>query len=349
MIHIKTEKKIKHHKLNTLIIFISTIFVLWLLLKNDYQNIINSILNANVFWLFITIIVFFLYFLFDQLCFYNILKTYKKDINFRYVLYLGIITKFFNGITPLSTGGQPLQVYEMHKKGISVSNGTNIVIQNYIVFQIIFMLYSCLAIILNNTLHLFVKSPLLTNLTIIGFIANFIILILLMLISFSKKFNKTIIVNIINFLAKLKIVKNKEKQTKKWTETCDEYYKNGQELRKNKATFIKCCFYQIISLFLYYLLPIFIAIAIGCANNLTIISTIVAGTYIYLMSCFIPIPGATGGTELGFHGFFANFVKEPSLSALLILWRFTTYYAPTIIGALIFNIGNNTKKELKSI
>ena len=62
----------------------------------------------------------------------------------------------------------------MHKIGISVSNGTNIVIQNYIVFQIIFMLYSCLAIILNNTLHLFVKSPLLTNFTIIGFIANFI-------------------------------------------------------------------------------------------------------------------------------------------------------------------------------
>lgn len=349
MIFIKTEKKIKHHKLNTLIIFLLTILVLWLLLRHDYQNIINSILKANIIWLFITLIIYLLYFIFDQLCFYNILKTYKKDISFKYVLYLGIITKFFNGITPLSTGGQPLQVYEMHKKGVSVSNGTNIVIQNYIVFQIVFMLYSCIAVILNNTLHLFAKSPILANLTIIGFVANSIILILLLLISFSKKFNKTIVVNIINLLAKLKIVKNKEKQIKKWTKTCDEYYQNGQELSKHKATFLKCCLYQVISLFLYYLLPLFIAIAIGCANNLTIISTIAAGAYIYIMSCFIPIPGATGGTEYGFHGFFANFIKEPKLSALLILWRFTTYYAPTIIGAIIFNIGNNTKKELDSI
>ena len=300
MIFIKTEKKIKHHKLNTLIIFLLTILVLWLLLRHDYQNIINSILKANIIWLFITLIIYLLYFIFDQLCFYNILKTYKKDISFKYVLYLGIITKFFNGITPLSTGGQPLQVYEMHKKGISVSNGTNIVIQNYIVFQIVFMLYSCIAVI-------------------------------------------------INLLAKLKIVKNKEKQIKKWTKTCDEYYQNGQELSKHKATFLKCCLYQVISLFLYYLLPLFIAIAIGCANNLTIISTIAAGAYIYIMSCFIPIPGATGGTEYGFHGLFANFIKEPKLSALLILWRFITYYAPTIIGAIIFNIGSNTKKESDSV
>jgi len=260
-------------------------------------------------------------------------------------MYLGIITKFFNGITPLATGGQPMEVYEMHKRGIDYKSGANIVIQNYIVFQIALVFWAIVSIILNQVLNLFKYIPVLKQLTIIGFIINFVILLVLFLISFSKRFNKTLITFIINVLAKIKIVKEKDKSIEKWSKTCDEYYENAKVLLNNKKVFFKCILFQIISLGIYYVLPLYIAYSLNLGENLTILNTIAASSYIYVMGCYVPIPGASGGMEFAFLGFFGNFLDASPLKAVLILWRFMTYYIPTIVGAIVFNFANNQTRE----
>lgn len=340
----------KNIKRNSIIILLITILILYLILKDDFKDIVLTLLNANVGWLIVAIIVYILYFLFDQFALYNMIKQYNKEIKFKFVIYLGIITKFFNGITPLASGGQPMQVYEMHKNGISVSNGTNIVIQNYIVFQIAFVLWGIIAYILNHAMHLFQSIPLLRELTAIGFIVNGVILLVLFLISFSPNFNRTIVNWFINFLAKFKHKLNKEAEIKKWNKYCDDYYENAQILIKNKKEFIICIIDQFISLMLYFSIPLFIAYAIGIGKDLSLINTIVAGEYIYMMGCYVPIPGATGGMEYGFLGFFGNFLTGYNLSALMLLWRFLTYYLPTIIGAIFFNIGpgKDVKNAMKN-
>jgi uncharacterized protein (TIRG00374 family) len=95
-------------------------------------------------------------------------------------------------------------------------------------------------------------------------------------------------------------------------------------------------------------LPLFIAWSLNLGDNLTFLNTIAASSYIYVMGCYVPIPGASGGMEYAFLGFFGNFMADAPLKAVLILWRFMTYYAPTIIGALVFNISNNqTEKDDK--
>ena len=338
----------KHAKRNSIIILIITILVLCYILKDDYQIIISTLKQANLLWLLVTIILYFIYFIFDQLSLHNIIKQYSKDFKFQFSMYLGIITKFFNGITPLATGGQPMEVYEMHKKGVDYKSGANIVIQNYIVFQIALVFWGIISITLNQFLHFFKYIPVLKQLTIIGFIINFVILIILFMVSFSKKFNKIILTFIIKVLAKLKIVKDKGKSLDKWSKTCDEYYENAKVLLHNKKVFIKCVCYQIISLCIYYVLPLFIAWSLNLGDNLTILNTIAASSYIYVMGCYVPIPGASGGMEYAFLGFFGNFMADAPLKAVLILWRFMTYYAPTIIGALVFNISNNqTEKDSK--
>ena len=100
----------------------------------------------------------------------------------------------------------------------------------------------------------------------------------------------------------------------------------------------------------YFLVPLPLAYALGVGSSINIISTIAAGSYIYNMGCYVPIPGATGGMEVGFFGFFGNFYTDSAiLSSLMILWRFITYYLPTLIGAIAFNIGpgKDAKKALE--
>ena len=60
--------------------------------------------------------------------------------------------------------------------------------------------------------------------------------------------------------------------------------------------------------------------------------------FILLIGSFVPIPGASGGIEFGFLNFFNRFLRKGALTAVLIVWRFITYYFGMIIGALAFSL-----------
>ena len=67
-------------------------------------------------------------------------------------------------------------------------------------------------------------------------------------------------------------------------------------------------------------------------------------SYVMLIGSFIPIPGGTGGLEYGFINFFKNFIIGSKLNAIMLLWRFITYYFGMILGALILNFKKEVKK-----
>ena len=330
----------KHKWLNVLIIFAITVGFLWFVLKDNFNEIVSTLFASNIGWLLVAFVAFVVYMLFDTLSTYGIIKIYKKDVTFRFALYLGVINKFFCGITPLSSGGQPMQIYELKKKGVPVSTGANIEVQAYMMFQIALMFTALLSIVLDMILHIFEYIPVLKPMMVAGFVINLVVLLALLFISFSKNFNRVVIRAIINGLAKFGLVRNKEARIKRWEAACQNYYENGQALLRNKKVFARGVGYQMLALLAYYLLPIFIALAIGCADNLNVINTFVASSYIFVMGCYVPIPGASGGMEAGFMGFFGPFVAGSELSVFVLLWRGLTYYFPMIVGAIAFNVHN---------
>ena len=48
--------------------------------------------------------------------------------------------------------------------------------------------------------------------------------------------------------------------------------------------------------------------------------------FVYLISDFVPLPGASGGSEGSFYILLRYFLKGAT-SATLLVWRFATYYA----------------------
>jgi uncharacterized protein (TIRG00374 family) len=87
----------------------------------------------------------------------------------------------------------------------------------------------------------------------------------------------------------------------------------------------------------YFLIPQLVFNALNIPHQLNIFTSIITGVYIFIMSSFVPIPGAAGGVELGFVSFFANFVPKKLLPPALIIWRFITFYLPTLVGGIIYN------------
>ena len=131
-------KKIRR---NSIIVFFITLILLAIILRNDLPETIRYLKRASFLYLMISFLLYFISLLFDSLSYKIIIGQYKKKYSFKKVFKLNMETKFFNGITPLSTGGQPLQIYTLHKDKLKLSDATSSVIEFYIVYQIALILH----------------------------------------------------------------------------------------------------------------------------------------------------------------------------------------------------------------
>ncbi len=325
-------------KKNSIIVLLLTLVLLIFILKDNFVEVVNDICNTNILLLLLAIIVYLLSYFFDSLSYYYVVKQYKSNYTIKKALRLNILTRFFNGVTPLASGGQPMQIYALHKDKIKYSDASTSAIQFYVIYQIAMVFISTICLIYSIFFNYIDTRPFALNMFIIGYIINIGILLVLLFISFNKKFNKAVVRLIIKILCALKIVKDKESTIEKWDKNCDGFYESAQLMRQNKKVFFRGVLLQIIQLFFLLSVPLFVANAIGANHTLNIFSTIAISSFITICSCYVPIPGASGGVEYGFAAFFGAFILESDIRTVLILWRFITYFLPVIIGGIIFNI-----------
>lgn len=339
---IKMNKNIKKIT-NFLLLTIFTILVLYFSLKDNYHSIINEIVNINKLCLILAIMLMFGYWLFKSVVLKMITIKYNEKYTFKSAFKLTLEVNFFNAITPFATGGQPYEIYSLRNHKIKIMDATNIVIQNFIVYQIALVLLGIIAIIYNYFFHLFPKNNILNNLITIGFIINILVIVGLFLITYAKKFNHFILNKVLVFLVKIKLIRNYEEKLKKINKYLEEFHNGANRLLENKKDFIVMIFYHFLSLCLLYLVPVVLLLGTNKYAGFNAIEAIVTSAYVMIIGSFVPIPGGTGGLEYGFINFYGNFIKGPLLNALMLLWRFITYYFGMILGAIILNV-----KEKKS-
>lgn len=335
----------KDIKRNTIILFGITIIVLFIVLKDNFILVLDNITNVNYLWISISLLFIVLYWIFQSLGLYTIAKEYSTTIKFKKIFEQTLITQFFNGVTPFSTGGQPMSVYMLTKSKIKATHATNIVVQNFILYQSALISMGIMALLVNWRMNLLIDNPILKNLIVLGFIVNTIVGIGLLFICFSTKFNKKIIFKVIDILSKIKLVKNANQKKNRWDKRINEFHNSALLLKEKKGIFVKGYIYNFLSLIAMYIIPLFILFSLNDYNSLNIINTLVTSAYVLIMGAFVPIPGGSGGIEYGYMQFFGNFISGSILSTSLLLWRFITYYLGILIGGIMLNFykGGNKK------
>lgn len=331
------KEKIKN-KLNIVILILVTILVLYISLKDNFLEVIDGLTKINIFWIIIALIFALGYYYFRTLSLLTFVKKFKDNISFKKIFKIVFVTQFFDGITPSSSGGQPYQIYAFSKENIKVIDGTNIAIQNFIVYQIALVLLGLIAVLSNKYLNLFDDLGVIKKLILLGFIINVLVIIGLFSLAFMKKFNKFIVKTIVKVLSKLKIIKNKEEIIKNLNTTVENFHDGAIILMKNKFEFIKTIFFNFVALILFYSIPVIIIYGLGDYTSMNILESIIASAHVMLIGSFIPIPGASGGLEYAFSQFYGVFITGTTLTLVMLLWRTLTYYLGVIIGAILLNI-----------
>jgi uncharacterized protein (TIRG00374 family) len=156
----------KNLKKNTFILLIITLIVLYIVLKDDMDNIIETLQTMDYKFVLIAILFFFFYIIIRAYVNYLVVGE-KKKYTFLESIKHNVIVQFFNGITPFSTGGQPMEVYMLTEHDIKVSKATNVTIQNFIFYQVALVIYGILAVSYNAVFHIFPKIPFLRHLVLL--------------------------------------------------------------------------------------------------------------------------------------------------------------------------------------
>ena len=180
---------------------------------------------------------------------------------------------------------------------------------------------------------MFPKNPLLRQFVLLGFLINIAVVVVLILISYSKKINFLLKKMTNNISKKFKKETNEKEISKKF----DEFYEGFKELKDKKEIIVQGILLNIVSLLCLYITPLFVVYSMGDFNSINVIETLTASAYVYVIGAFVPIPGASGGIEFGFTQFFGNFIETSVLPAALLVWRFITYFLGIILGDILFN------------
>lgn len=331
----KTEKAKKIKKtIRNLIVFILLIGLTFYLIFKDQNvlEILNIAVSVKKRYILVAIIAMCLYLLGETINITRILKELGEKSTFLRNIRYTLIGFFFSSITPAASGGQPMEIYYMHKEKIAVANSTLALLVHLTSFQIVTITLG----IISTVLHFEIVKSGLIYLVIIGILLNSSALALLAISIFSKRLSK----GLINFAVKvLKFfrISNIEKKQESLEKELEKYQESAVYIKEHKKLMIKTLATTFVQIIIYYSIPYWVYLAFGFTSyNFFQIVTLQAMLYATVSG--IPSPGAVGVSEGAFIEIFKGVFPTAMINSAILLNRGASFYLFVIISAIITTI-----------
>lgn len=248
------------------------------------------------------------------------------------------IGRYYDAITPMSTGGQPFQIFYMKNRGIPVAAAISVPMGKYVVNQICISAIWTIALIVSFA----TTGGITTILCVVGWIANTLLMVVIGILSINQRVGKRIVVFVLKFLQKIKIIKNYEKVYNQVLKIVTDFQVTLKGFAKDGWTFFKLMATSVLSLCLNYSLAFLVySVMIGGFDFSMYFEIFILSIMIDMAASFIPLPGGTGVTELSFTALFAAIISPASmLTWALLFYRFFTYYILLVQGILLMAYDN---------
>ena len=296
--------------------------------------------------------VILLYILIETEKYAYMLKVYTGKFRFKTSFKTMFIGKYYDGITPFGTGGQPFQIYYLHKKHeIPHGAATAIPIVRYLMFSASITILSVVLLCVTPYLNWgsdSVSSTITTTTLIISWVSlgiNVLFPTVVVLFSVFPNACKHVIAVIVRILAKLHIVKQKYKTMEKYVREMKEYSTTLRQFGRQIYKFIPVMLLSLCESLLFVTIPFLVVIAVADVPPTTELMMQIACLVIITRytALLVPTPGNTGAAEAAGSLVFVT-VTAASIGSVigwvLLIWRFLTYYVfiLTGIGINVFEI-----------
>lgn len=324
-------KKLKNLINYAIIIVVFVFFLVYMLVTEGVENIVNAFANLNYGWILVCLLCMLIYWLCECQVLAMFIKRLDRRHRFATIARVTMIGQLFNCITPFASGGQPIQAYYLCKEKMPLSKALTALISKFIIYQSVLTLFSIAVIILRYQYFIENVSGFL-SLAIIGFIINTLVIFFLLAVGYFKSFVIRLMNWLIWFLHKLHVLKKPEETKEKWGREIASFNENMAFIRTNVPLVLKTALLTLGQLFVYFAIPFFVGLALRDYSNLDLVNMICAQAFVLMVSSFVPLPGAAGAAEGSFFMFFSAFLQPSNIAYAILIWRFFVFYLPILVG-----------------
>ncbi len=294
----------------------------------DFPRIFAQI---NIFWILVALVAAIFCWVMDGLLLKYSVGAIKEYKSFFKYLKIAIIGHYYHAVTPMATGGQPVQVYYMTKIGIPAGCASSAMAIKFLVYQAVLAIYASVAFILKGK-FMMGYSKILFNASIVGFCISVGSVFLVYSLSINEGIVKKLVFGMLTFLNKIRIVKDTEKVKDSVMNHAVDFSKSIRMVRGNYKALLLLGLFTAIQMTLNFSITYFVYKAFGLREE-TWLNLLFVQAFLYVGVSYFPTPGASGASEGGFYALFRLFFFKDIIFASLLLWRFFTYYINIIVGA----------------
>lgn len=330
-------KQTRNKILNYLFIFGTFAMVLFFALRSgDVTGIGDALGGIDPWWLLGGVGCFLVHMTFEGGLLYVFFRFQRVTVKFGTCIRVGLIGMYYSSITPAATGGQPMQVFSMKKRGVPAGLTSSALAVKFFCWQCALLLLGAVAWALDPGL---VARTLGQGVWMVslGFLLNGIAVVLVILLAISRNLVRAIIIFLVKAAYRLRIVKDVAKTSSHWDAALQDFHASVDILTRHPFQFLTLFLLSIIQVSAlmsatYFVYRGFGLRATGYFDILTI------QLMLFIAASFTPLPGASGAQEGGFYLFFSKFIPSNIIFAALLVWRFLTYYLSIIVGFIAVTV-----------
>lgn len=329
--------------INILIIFLFALITVFIVAKIEDPAVLSSMwARIKYGYLSAAVALMIIYWLLDGLLMMKMAGVIPRQIPYKQSFIISMSVQFFNAITPFSSGGQPAAVYLLKKKGMTYGESAAIVVLKSLIWQSSLLIMTVVSLVLNYKFLVGNISGFIP-LFIIGTVIN-IAVILFWCMFFSDTFMTKVMNGVCKILIKLGFKKRMAKLRENVSKEIDRLGSTMKEIARHKKDLLKFTLITIMQMTAFCSILYFIQLA--CEPVRADFFDMLTSQYMVTMiTSLIPSPGAAGGAEGVGYVFFKMFFTTSSILAVVLIWRFVTYYLNLFMGGIFCLL--NKDKPLK--
>lgn len=329
--------KNKNKLYGLIFIIISAIVMVLILFKNnDLADLLQIIKFINAKFILSAILFVFIFWFLEACMIYSLIIKFtndKKSIkNFWLAVKVTMIGQYYSNITPLATGGQPVQLLVLKDDDISLSNGTAILISKFLLFQVGVTIYSFILAVYkvnilansNNGASAFI---------VMGLILNMVMLTSIILIAFNQQILLKFCEKLFGLLHKFRVIKDVEAIMSKTEKFILEYKESIGKLNADYWFTIRMFAITFVQLTVFFSTTFFVYKSLNL-NGSNFLDIVCLQAFLYMAVSFIPTPGTAGASEVGFMLLLSPLFPTGIISTALLLWRGISYYFSLIFSGI---------------
>lgn len=284
------------------------------------------------------------YFLFDTTKYTLINRAYHNKLGFKNNAKVALTGKYYEAITPLSTGGQPMQIYYLHKKGISGATSTSVIFVKYGIQMLSWTVVAAFVMGFGVGVIAGVQAggDWIRIGGWVGFGVNAFIPLFVTFVIVCPRAMSAFINMFVKLFYKMKIVKRPERIEGKIRQWVSDFSLVSQFIYKKPLNFVLLFLLCLTEPLIQLSMPYFVLMAL-CGGDLSVSAfASMSGRELYWMcvvitmygqyaASYIPTPGASGAMETLFMFGFADLAAN-KIFWVVMVWRFLNYYVYVVCG-----------------